>query len=149
MLIATEALVVGAPREVALDLAWLDGVVRDAVEAQRLGGAELALPGIYVSEAEVDGLLDLSALCEEAAAGPQLPQVWAGRRLGALKERCSLTAFDVAVLLLALAPQLDRRYGRLYAYLQDDLTKPFATPGLALDLFGASFVGPGEERARV
>ena len=63
--------------------------------------------------------------------------------------RCGLTAFDAAVLLIVLAQQLDRRYGRLYAYLQDDLTKPFATPGLALDLLCRSFLSQTQWRARL
>ena len=51
-------------------------------------------------------------------------------------------------LLVVLAQGLDRRYGRLYAYLQDDLTKPFATPGLALDLLCRGFVAKAELRSR-
>jgi len=34
-----------------------------------------------------------------------------------------LTAFQAAVLLIALAPELDVRYERLYAYLQDDIAR--------------------------
>ncbi|MEM6599557.1 MAG: hypothetical protein AAF635_15585 [Cyanobacteria bacterium P01_C01_bin.69] len=44
-----------------------------------------------------------------------------------------LSEFDVGVLILAIAPELDRRYERLYAHLQtDDIRRP--TVGLSQDL---------------
>ena len=46
-----------------------------------------------------------------------------------------LTPFQQNVLLLALAPQLDRKYEKLYAYLQDDVTRKAPTVDLAMTLF--------------
>jgi ATP-dependent 26S proteasome regulatory subunit len=46
-----------------------------------------------------------------------------------------LTPFQQNVLLLALAPQLDRKYDKLYAYLQDDVTRKAPTVDLAMTLF--------------
>jgi SpoVK/Ycf46/Vps4 family AAA+-type ATPase len=46
-----------------------------------------------------------------------------------------LTPFQQNVLLLALAPQLDRKYEKLYAYLQDDVTRKAPTVDLAMNLF--------------
>ena len=46
-----------------------------------------------------------------------------------------LSGFDVDVVLLALAPELDLRYERIYAYLQDDVTRKRPTVDLALNLF--------------
>jgi len=43
--------------------------------------------------------------------------------LAALAERYSLLWFDCAVVLIALAPEIDLRYERLYAYLQDDVSR--------------------------
>jgi hypothetical protein len=45
-----------------------------------------------------------------------------------------LSAFDVDLILLALAPKLDLRYERLYAYLQDDVTRTWPSVDLALNL---------------
>ncbi len=45
-----------------------------------------------------------------------------------------LSDFDVDVLLLCLAPELDLRYERLYAYLHDDVTKKRASVDLVLKL---------------
>ncbi|HEU4510760.1 MAG TPA: hypothetical protein VFR78_21195, partial [Pyrinomonadaceae bacterium] len=53
-----------------------------------------------------------------------------------------LTPFQQNVLLLALAPQLDRKYEKLYAYLQDDVTRKAPTVDLAMTLF----LGTDEQR---
>jgi AAA+ superfamily predicted ATPase len=63
-------------------------------------------------------------------------------RLVRLAEAFGLTAFDVDVLLICLAPQLDLRYERIYGYLQDDVTKKQPTVNLVLDLL----CSPGQER---
>ncbi|KIF75159.1 ATPase AAA [Streptomyces sp. 150FB] len=57
-------------------------------------------------------------------------------RLYALAVRLGLTALDVDVLLLALAPDLDRTFEPLYGYLNDDVSRRRATVGLALELCG-------------
>jgi ATPase family associated with various cellular activities (AAA) len=57
-------------------------------------------------------------------------------RLRALGGRFGLTELDLRLLLLALAPDLDRGFEQLYGYLNDDVTRTRATAGLALDLCG-------------
>ena len=47
----------------------------------------------------------------------------------------SLSVVERDILLLALAPEFDLRYERLYAYLQDDVTRRRPTVDLALRLF--------------
>ncbi|AJE82665.1 ATPase AAA [Streptomyces albus] len=56
--------------------------------------------------------------------------------LSALAARNGLTERDTAVLLVALAPDLDRSFEPLYGYLNDDVSRRRATIGLALDLLG-------------
>jgi SpoVK/Ycf46/Vps4 family AAA+-type ATPase len=51
-----------------------------------------------------------------------------------LRELFGLTDFDLDVLLVALAPELDLRYERIYGYLQDDVTRRRPTVDLALNL---------------
>lgn len=46
-----------------------------------------------------------------------------------------LTSFERETLLLCLAPELDLAFERLYAYVQDDVTRKYPTPHLALTLF--------------
>ena len=53
-----------------------------------------------------------------------------------------LDDLDRAILLVALAPDVDLRYERLYAYLQDDVTRRRPTVDLALNLLTA---GPAEK----
>jgi len=45
-----------------------------------------------------------------------------------------LSVFEVQVVLVCLAPELRRGYDRIYAYLQDDITRQRPTVDLALDL---------------
>lgn len=51
-----------------------------------------------------------------------------------LREAYGLSEFDLDVALVALGPDVDRRYERLYAYLQDDVSCRRPTVNLALDL---------------
>ena len=65
------------------------------------------------------GFDDLFAAAD--AARPRLPIAVAG-------------AADATVLMLCVAPELDPRFGRLYAYLHDDVTRKLATPRLVARL---------------
>ncbi len=53
---------------------------------------------------------------------------WLGHAFG-------LTAFDLDVVLLALSPELDRRYEKVFGYLNDDVSRRRPTVDLALNLF--------------
>jgi hypothetical protein len=76
-----------------------------------------------------------------AAAGPAaaLPDATPeGARLTLLARGYGLEAFEVDALLIALGPELDLRYERIYAYLQDDVTRKRPTVNLVLDLLCTS-----------
>lgn len=60
-------------------------------------------------------------------------------RLDKLTNLFSLSTFDLDVLLICLAPELDLRYERLYAYLQDDISKKQPSVDLVLNLGCSSF----------
>ncbi|WP_329373313.1 ATP-binding protein [Streptomyces sp. NBC_01483] len=90
------------------------------------------LRGLYLSEDAVRHLL-------EPAGQDPAPENWAperGDRLDLLAGRIGLTELDVRILLIALAPDLDRTFEPLYGYLNDDVSRRRATTGLALDLCG-------------
>jgi AAA+ superfamily predicted ATPase len=129
------------------DLAWLDRLLQEAVDRQRARFLQDA-PGVYIAEHEVDALLALPSLAERTGNAVEMPYAWHSQRLELLSERCSLTGFDKATLLLALAPALHERYGRIYAYLNNDLNRPFATAGLALELFAGDFGQRAGARSR-
>lgn len=54
--------------------------------------------------------------------------------LACLGQLFHLTRFEEQCLLLCLAPELDRKYERIYAYLQDDATRKKPTVDLLLQL---------------
>ncbi len=55
-------------------------------------------------------------------------------RLDHLAHTFDLTSFDQDALLICLAPTLDLRYGRIYGYLQDDVTRRRPGVNVVLDL---------------
>ncbi|MFD7136660.1 ATP-binding protein [Streptomyces sp. NPDC059894] len=105
--------------------------------------ADDPLRGLYLSEEAVRHLLSTAAAdpSGEAQGGadlhapddPHAPH----DPLDRLAARLSLTPLDTAILLVALAPDLDRGFEPLYGYLNDDVSRRRATVGLALDLCGA------------
>lgn len=55
-----------------------------------------------------------------------------------LLHRFDLTPLDAYILLLTIAPELDRRYERVYAFLQDDLSQRRPTINLLMNLLGGN-----------
>ena len=119
----------------AVGLRFLDARLRTAVESAAAAddGAEEALRGLYISDEQA---LSLAA---GTAAGD------ADSRLASAGERLGLDALDLAVLSVCAAPELHPRYGFLYAYLQDDVTRRLASPRLVADLLA----GEGTDRSDV
>ncbi|MFD3437751.1 ATP-binding protein [Streptomyces sp. NPDC058685] len=91
------------------------------------------LRGLYLSEEAVRHLLRPLA---PDPAGPAPDHEGPEDRLARLAGRFGLTGLDVRILLIALAPDLDRTFEPLYGYLNDDVSRRRATAGLALDLCG-------------
>jgi len=129
--------------------------------------------GLYVSDAQADALLAggttqadallasgaaLAAPAPDPAAEALLAAAEADAdaaeaagadlRLRRLARAFGLDPFDVELLLVALAPDLDPRLERLYGYLNDDVSRRRASAGLALELCGAPRPG-GAQRARL
>ena len=136
-------------------------LLRQAALEQRLLGADPQDPyrGLLLSDEEVDVLLQtlpqvgrpelshpaIEALglqvhqLDEALAGMEPPPA---SRLGQLLARLGLAALDRDILLLALLPEVDPRYGRLFAFLQDDVTRTRPSVFLALRLLCSDETGP-------
>lgn len=55
-----------------------------------------------------------------------------------LQKTFGLSDFDLDILAIALAPELDRQYEKLYAYLQDDISNQRPTVDLVLNLLCAN-----------
>jgi SpoVK/Ycf46/Vps4 family AAA+-type ATPase len=96
--------------------------------------------GLYISDTEVEQLLKrqpgVPTFTTEVKASEHLlsSQVRDASPLRWLKQMFQLSPFDLDVILIALAPELDLRYERLYAYIQDDVTRKRPTVDLALNL---------------
>jgi hypothetical protein len=118
--------------------ARLRRAIRAAVDAGN--DPDDSLRGLYISDEQALALA-------EAGGDPHLPGPLAGAaaRLAQTGERLGLDALDSSVLALCAAPELDPRFGRLYAYLHDDVTRRLASPRLAADLLA----GDGVERSEV
>jgi SpoVK/Ycf46/Vps4 family AAA+-type ATPase len=109
----------------------------DAVLGGRRGGAP---------NAEEAAIVEAIRRAEESVAARVAATVAAGTRLSLfrLAELFGLVPFDIDALLVCLAPELDLKYAKLYAYLQNDVTRKKPSVDLLLGLFCRT---PGERVA--
>jgi len=117
-------------RDLPHNLALLDDLVGNELRRCRAErAAERLLPGLCITDAEIDELVARL----RATADPAI-----SHRLDELRARFDLSRQDQIILLICLAPELDARYERLYAYLQDDATARRPSVGLILRLVRSS-----------
>ena len=118
----------------AVGFAFLDARLRAHVERAAAGDPNPGDPlrGLYISD---DQALALAADAKADDADARLAD--AGARLG-------LDALDTAVLGLCAAPELHPRYGRLFAYLHDDVTRRLASPRLVAELLAGDGVAAAD-----
>jgi ATPase family associated with various cellular activities (AAA) len=104
----------------AVGFTFLEGRLRAAVEGVAGNDPNPTDPfrGLYISDEDALSL----------AAGEASTEV--DGRLAAATRLLGLDLLDSAVLGLSVAPELNPRYGRLFAYLQDDVTRKLASPRL-------------------
>ncbi len=132
-------------------LVALHARVADAVARRRAGDPDPddRFRGLYIADGEVDRLLAGPARMVESqprdSAADVTPYSDVTSRLAQLASTFGLDDADLDVLVAALAPDLDRRFERLYAYLHDDVTRRRASTGLVLEL---CFDGPPDGAAR-
>ena len=122
----------------------LSGHVRRLVQNRRAQDAnpDDAYLGLYVSDAEAETLSAEDGERLERArwvAMESLDVPPRGTRMGDMASAFGLDAFDLDVLTIVVAPDLEPRFERLYGYLHDDLTRRRASIGLALELTGRGF----------
>ena len=124
--------------------------VGSAVDWRRAGDPDPAdrFRGLHISPAQVEALLaggpapappdpDAAALLERIERdADEAEAAGADLRLRRLARTFGLAELDVELLLIALAPDLDSRFERLYGYLHDDVSRRRASVGLWLELCG-------------
>jgi hypothetical protein len=140
------------------ELDRLDGLLGRAVEQfqeRRDQGQPAEFHGLHISDWEIVSLLskedqslnqtwvkaqakvlDLHRDIQQRVAETQVTDVVL--RLPYLKKVFNLSLFEIDLLLLTLASELELRYQKLYAYLQDDVTRIRPSIELALRLFCSS-----------
>lgn len=126
------------PPEPLPPLAWVDVLVAEIdrrigmqAQALRSSGSDPALKHLVITDAEVDGLLAREQMPADEEAQPgslfELLLISGGSttaRLVSLQQRFELLPFELDVVLACLLLDIDRRFERLYAYLNDDLSRP-------------------------
>ncbi|WP_443063320.1 ATP-binding protein [Streptomyces sp. NBC_00445] len=139
------------PLPAAIDPLWarlraVEERVRHAVGVRRAGDPDPDDPyrGQYLTPEAAARILDEPGGLDVPGEEPWQPP--AGSVLDALARRFGLSALDLDLLLVAVAPDLDARFERLYGYLNDDLTRRRPTVGLALELCGLTGAGPDRFR---
>jgi ATP-dependent 26S proteasome regulatory subunit len=137
------------------ELYRLDLLIEQAVQqfrASRQQHTPTEFQGLYISDDEIDRsisapteplqqteiefqtkAIDLQATIQQRVAETQSTEVTL--RLPYLQQIFDLSPFETDLLLLAIAPEINLRYQRLYAYLQDDVTRKRPSVELALRLF--------------
>ena len=134
----------------------LDRLLEQAIAAAKTAYGPAAgtdpYRGLYISQEEVNRLLAREpgqpALREDGASPQEespRPDV-EGSELAWLRDFYGLSAFDLDIILIVLAPELDLRYERLYAYLQDDVTRKRPSVDLVLNLLCATAAEKLERR---
>ena len=116
---------------------------RAIAAAQAAYGSEAASDphrGLYISQDEIERLLVRQPGAPTLQMnGIDLKEAWPdplkdSAQMAAIAQKFGLSSFDLDLLLIAIAPELDLRYERLYAYLQDDVTRRRPSVDLALNL---------------
>jgi hypothetical protein len=131
-------------------LELVEARVRAAVARRRATDPETddRFRGLYISQVHVDRLLAeksgpvapdpgaAKARDEIEAAADAAEREGADLRLRRLARNFHLDDIDIELLLIAMAPDVDARFERLYGYLQDDVSRRRASVGLGLELCG-------------
>ncbi|HET9627563.1 MAG TPA: AAA family ATPase [Kofleriaceae bacterium] len=155
-----------------LELERIDLLVRIQVLRARQVAGDDAFRGLAISDDDVDAIFLRPlgaphwAAARDDAASPALEHELARRtaevvqrrakarrngapsRLLALARDFELDDLDLDLVCLALAPEFDSRYDRLFGYLHDNVTRKRPTVDVALGLFCASFEQRLAARAR-
>ncbi len=122
--------------------------------------------GLYISEDEIqklqkspsfgrgqeilsDSNLEETRAILSAINDRKLESLKSGRelRLHILSELFGLDTFEIDVLLIGLAPELDLKYEKIYSYLQNDITRKRPAVDLALNLLCTTIEAKLKSRA--
>ena len=106
----------------ALDLCLQQAVAQFRAAANADFQAD-PMRGLYISEAEIDDLLDRGSGPDRQSSAHRARLSVVADNLARVGYRLGLDPLDLDLVLVCLAPDLSSRYERLIAYLQDDATR--------------------------
>ncbi len=138
-------------------LARLDTLLESAVASARASGepsgAAGPFRGLYIAPEEAVSILRRAPGVSRFGGGRSESESLFGAAassppLASLVETFALTSFDLDVMVVALAPELDLRYEQIYGYLQDDVTRRRPSVDLALNLLTSTAEEKLSRRAR-
>jgi SpoVK/Ycf46/Vps4 family AAA+-type ATPase len=138
--------VVLAPEFLTCVTQRLENILGAAVERLLVSyGPDIAsdpFRGLYISQNDAARLLDPwpgTPLDADELSDPSLTDLISqSEAFGTISRAYGLSSFDLDVILLALAPELDLRYERVYAFVQDDVSRRRPSVDLALKLLCAT-----------
>jgi hypothetical protein len=121
----------------------LDARLAEALRIAALDatGGTLADPfrGLYITQQEAEKSLQQEPGAPRyAGASCLLDIAFADSPLKELQNVFSLGSFDAAAVAIALAPEIDLRYERVYSFLQNDVTRKRPSVDLVLNLLCSS-----------
>jgi hypothetical protein len=126
------------PRPLARELDRLDGLIHRAILRLR-ATYELSLDefrGLYVSDEQVDALIRARAAPADDPPPLEAPEPEPDTPWARLAATFDLAPLERDLLLLALAPELDRKYETLIAYINNDIGRKWPTADLAARVLG-------------
>ncbi|TAK09734.1 MAG: ATP-binding protein [Candidatus Manganitrophaceae bacterium] len=135
----------------AAELGWLDRALSLLLHLFQQREGKTEGQGLFLSQKEAERLLsqrppadDPEADALRASLGRLRKEIFSRRKAGLeqgiylslphLAHLFQLSPIEEAALIVALAPELDPKYAKLYAYLQDDLTRKYPSVDLILTL---------------
>ncbi|XHX78779.1 MAG: ATP-binding protein [Stenomitos frigidus ULC029] len=140
-------------------------LVKAIAKAELMYGSEAAVDpyrGLYINRADINRLLaqeigEPTLRVDQATTQPcpTQPEPELGEQLmyftpfNWLAQTFRLTPFDLSLILIAIAPEIDLRYERIYAYLQDDVTRKHPSIDLALNLLCPTVEAKMQQRNRL
>jgi hypothetical protein len=149
-----------ATEHLVLRIQAINRALRAAVENQRLLAARLSRPdlaSLCVTPEHVDLLFEQVDVSQSGSVLPGSPACMTAEEesteaelrsrsaalgialpLDQLARRLSLTPFEQEALLIVAAPELDRTYERIYAFVLDDLNRRFPSIDLLISLTATS-----------
>jgi hypothetical protein len=128
-------------------LGWIDGLIQESIQHATDAGQSPndQMRGLIITEEDVENYLSQTPLSgiwldeKRPSTEPIIPDdVDPNIPFIRLINQFEFDALDAYILLVCLAPELDRRYQRLYSFLQDDVTLRRPTVNLVMNILGGS-----------